>query len=173
MENKSPTEINDITHVNKYTIISWIKKFSWENEKRALKTRVEGGIFDKRLEMMVERKRKAFTAYDVVQQRALTDIQTKDSEGKYKLEFRDASSAASALDTAIRGEFSLSEETVPLRLMEFLTELFMESLDELLQEEKQFEPDIARKLAERYIYKVKNFGQFWISGGKSAKAMFT
>ena len=172
LENKTPMEINDITQINRYTIISWIRKFGWEKEKRGLKTRVEGGLFDDRLNQMVKRKQRAFTSYDAVQERALTEIQAKDDDGNYTLKFRDAGAAASAMDTAIRGEFALSEETVPLRLMEFLTELFMESLDEILQEEKKFEPDIARKLAERYVNKIKSFGQFWISGGKSAKAMF-
>ena len=176
--NKTVPEIIEELHnkgfdVKEPSIRDWITRKGWSKEKNHLKLRVEGELFDERLNRLVARKQKALESYNTAQTRALNALEKKDDLGDYELKFRDASSATTALDTAIRGEFFLSEETIPLRVIEFLSGLFIESLDEMMIEDKAFTPEIANKLAHKFSERVRAFGHFWISGGKTAKNVFT
>ena len=171
-EKQSIKDISKALDVPISTVNRWVVKLRWGRERQKVKGLVEKNIYDDRLGFLVERKKKAAEAYDFVQRKTLEELKRTDISGAPSLKFRDASSAISSLDTAIRGEFSLSEETIPLRVMEFISELFIESIDEIMIEDKSFRADIAQRLSERFIGKVRSFGQFWISGGKTARNFF-
>lgn len=175
IEGLAVKEIAEKLSISKFTIESWVKGNKWERERKAIKKQTESSIFDEGVKRLITRKTEAVENYIEVQQRASEALKEKDENTKeYKLKFKDASSAAGTLDQAIKGEFALSEEEIPIRVMEYFVKLFIDSVEEIMDEDtKNFKPEIAQKLATRYMQKAQAFRQFWVSGGKTSQSLFS
>lgn len=171
LDNLTPEEIAEYLHISKATINNWVNKKGWTKDRQLAKNQIEASIFTTHIDAIMDRRKKAFEMYNVAQDISLDALKEVDGEGVPILGFKDAASAISSLNVAIQGQQQITEEMIPLRIMEAIVEIFGQVMDEALDDDRYFKPESAQRIISEFGAKIKALGQFWASGGKAAKKM--